>query len=118
MAMDRTWAGFAKPKRSPKPKLSKGATMITLDCSDFLDNAAGALPDEELEARQAVDETLRKRYLDRLFELGPRTVLSYDLPGLRRIAAVYGRKLSLYPKYWAMSWCAWTSSRRTSGSPM
>lgn len=70
--------------------LSRGCTMITLDCSDFLDNAAGALPDEELEARQAVDETLRKRYLDRLFELGPRTVLSYDLPGLRRIAAVYG----------------------------
>lgn len=69
--------------------LARGCTMITLDCSDFLDNAAGELPDGELAARCAVSEERKARYLGHLFEIGPRTALSFNPADLRRITAVY-----------------------------
>ena len=70
-----------------------GCTMITLDCSDYIDNDAALLPDGELEKRGDVSEELRQRYLGRKFEVGPETTLTYDLAALRRIEAVYGRTI-------------------------
>lgn len=71
-----------------------GCTMITLDCSDYIDNEAALLPDEKLEAICTVDEKLAGRYLNRLFEIGPNTALTYDLASLRRIIAVYEKSVN------------------------
>lgn len=70
-----------------------GCTMITLDCSEFIDNDAALSPDEELEEKCVVDEKLKTRYLGRLFDIGPETALSYNLSTLRRIIAVYGKSI-------------------------
>lgn len=73
--------------------LACGCTMITLDCSEFIDNEAAVLPDGELEKLPMPEEKLRARYLDRQIELGPELTLRCTLPELRRMLAVYGKSI-------------------------
>lgn len=47
--------------------IAHGYTMITLDCSDHIDNEAAILTDEEISARCEVDPELRERYLTHSF---------------------------------------------------
>lgn len=81
-----------------RSSLACGCTMITLDCSDYIDNEAALLPDETLENRYTVDEKLKKRYLNRLFEVSPETTLTYEPADLRRITAVYGNIIDFISK--------------------
>ena len=66
-----------------------GCTMITLDCSNYIDNESALLPEAEMKVKYPDDSKLAGRYLGRAFEIGPDTTLTYDLEELRRIAAVY-----------------------------
>lgn len=70
-----------------------GYTMITLDCSDYIDNQAAILPDADIETQYVAKRKLEDRYLNRPFEIGPNTTLFYDLASLRRIITVYEKAI-------------------------
>lgn len=78
--------------------IAHGYTMITLDCSDHIDNEAAILTDEEISARCEVDPELRERYLTHSFAVSAHTILKYDLCTLRRIVAVYGNAIEFINK--------------------
>lgn len=70
-----------------------GCSIITLDCSDHIDNQAALLSDEELQRLYPTDKALESRYLNHLFEVGPNTQLTFDMLHLKRIAAVYHKAI-------------------------
>lgn len=69
--------------------VSCGYTMITLDCSDHINNDAATQTDAALADSHALAEAMKQRYLNRRFEIGPGVTLTYDEPSLRRICAIY-----------------------------
>lgn len=70
-----------------------GCTMITLDCSNYIDNNAALLSDSEIYCQYVANEALEQRYLKHPFELGPDVTLTYDEASLRRLIAVYGKAI-------------------------
>lgn len=70
-----------------------GCTMITLDCSNYIDNKATSLSDADLASHYSANNLLETRYLNRPFEIGPNAVLVYQPASLRRIAAVYEKAI-------------------------
>lgn len=70
-----------------------GCTMITLDCTNYIDNDAALLSDSEIESQYLIGEAMEQRYLSHPFELRSDMTLTYDAVSLRRIIAVYGKAI-------------------------
>ncbi len=83
--------------------LDLGFTMITLDCSDFIDNDAAALTDAEVEKAYEKNEELEGIYLGGSFDVGEGVSLSFSPEELRRIVLVYGKAIdfavSIYEEF-------------------
>ena len=88
--------------------VDSGFTMITLDCSDYIDNQAAVLSDEDIEARYIGKEKLEKRYLNRAFEIGPDVTLLYDVSSLRKIIMVYERAIDFISSVYFKCICSHT----------
>ncbi|MFO7637030.1 MAG: tagaturonate epimerase family protein [Clostridia bacterium] len=83
-----------KSREEIRMALDAGFTMITLDCSEHIDNTALALPPEK--AKQAylrLDPEERRRlehsYLGRIFRVSEQTEISYDPATFHRLAVTY-----------------------------
>ncbi len=83
--------------------LDLGFTMITLDCSDFIDNNAAALSDEDVEKAYVKNEELENIYLGKSFDVGEGISVSFSPEELRRIILVYGKAIdfaaSIYEEF-------------------
>ncbi len=73
--------------------LDLGFTMITLDCSDFIDNAAAGMTDAEVLAAYTPNADLENTYLGKSFDIGEGITLSFTAEALRRIVLVYGKAM-------------------------
>lgn len=81
-----------------KMALDIGMTMITLDCSDYIDNTIEGLEFHELSARyQKLPEKPRlemeSRYLGREFEISPDLCLSFSISDLMGLILIYHRAI-------------------------
>ena len=83
--------------------LDLGFTMITLDCSDFIDNNAAALSDAEVEKAYVKNEELENIYLGKSFDVGEGISVAFSAEELRRIVLVYGKAIdfavSIYEEF-------------------
>ena len=74
--------------------LDCGFTMITLDCSDFLDSSANHLKEEELAERYSmIDKSVRNeledRYLNKTFLVGEDLDITFEELDFMRIVLIY-----------------------------
>jgi len=77
-----------------KMALDCGFTMITLDCSEYIDNTAASMPQEEVERKyaalpQAERERLESTYLEKEFVLNDSSKIIFSREDLKRIVLVY-----------------------------
>ena len=77
-----------------KMALDCGFTMITLDCSDFLDSSANHLKEEELAERYSmIDKSVRNeledRYLNKTFLVGEDLDITFEELDFMRIVLIY-----------------------------
>ena len=83
--------------------LDLGFTMITLDCSDHIDNDAASLSDAEVEARYEKNAEIEGIYLGKSFDVGEGISISFTAEELRRIVLVYGKAIdfavSIYEEF-------------------
>ncbi|CAM3442970.1 tagaturonate epimerase family protein [Marinicrinis lubricantis] len=75
--------------------LDLGLTMITLDCSDFIDNSIESLSDAEVEAKYAAEDEgiraeLEKLYLDQTFQVEGQSI-HFSRSDLMRNLLIYGK---------------------------
>lgn len=77
-----------------KMALDCGYTMITLDCSEQIDNSIPQLSQERIESLYSavpIEERrrLESKYLSRRFEIGDGTFIEFDANGLKEITLIY-----------------------------
>lgn len=77
-----------------KMALDCGFTMITLDCSEHIDNKAAGLPEDEADAKYAAlgrkaVEKLEAKYAGKEFKLRDGTVIRFSHKDFRKIVLVY-----------------------------
>jgi len=65
--------------------LDLGFTMITLDCSDHIDNDAASLSDAEVEAKYEKNAEIEDIYLGKTFDVGEGITVSFTAEELRRM---------------------------------
>lgn len=73
--------------------LGLGFTMITLDCSDYINNQAADLSDEEALAKAGDNDELEARYLNRTFQVEG-IQLAFTKGELARIRLIYDRAIA------------------------
>ncbi len=83
--------------------LDLGYTMITLDCSDHIDNAAASYSDAEVAAAYVKNEEIEGEYLGKTFDIGEGISLTFTEEELRRIVLIYGKAIdfavSIYEEF-------------------
>lgn len=72
--------------------LRLGFTMITLDCSDHIDNGVMAQSDQAIDQKIYLTEDVAKRYLHQVFKIEDVT-FAYDVISLKRILLIYGKAI-------------------------
>ncbi len=77
--------------------IESGYTMITLDCSEYIDNTIDGMDDAALEAAYHADSTLEALYLDKNFEVEGET-LRLDRTAFLRAVLIYGKALDFAQK--------------------
>ena len=82
-----------KTKQDVAYALGLGFTMITLDCSEHIDNGAASLSDEEALALAGEDAALEERYLNRTFTVEGNELI-FTKGELARIRLIYGRAIT------------------------
>ncbi|WP_422443690.1 tagaturonate epimerase family protein [Thermoanaerobacterium sp. DL9XJH110] len=87
-----------KTEEEVRKALDLGFSMITLDCSEKIDNAVSALTQEEVDEKynslpQEYRQQMEKTYLDREFEAGD-VRISFNRQTLQRLVLIYGGALS------------------------
>ena len=103
---DRPWGAdgdHLKTDEEVEYALSKGYTMLTLDCSEHIANGIDQMTDEEVSAKCTLDEDIKERYLDQTFDIGNGVCISFDESSLKRAVLIYGDAIEhasrIYHKY-------------------
>ena len=73
--------------------LSSGFTMITLDCSEQIDNSIEGLSKAEVDAKYVKNEELENLYLNKSFDIGEGITISFDEELFRRTVLTYCKAL-------------------------
>ncbi len=86
--------------------LSEGYTMITLDCSEHIDNAAATMTDAEVDTTVKLPLELVDLYLGKSFDVEGMHI-RFDIPALKRAFLIYGAAIEfaakMYETYFAGS---------------
>lgn len=91
-----------------KMALDLGFSMITLDCSEHIDDAVSSLSEEQIEAKYLeIDEAIRSQfestYLNKRFSLAGGSTIAFNEAGFRQMILVYYQALNfaekIYTKY-------------------
>ncbi|MCQ2398263.1 MAG: tagaturonate epimerase family protein [Sphaerochaetaceae bacterium] len=85
-----------KTAREVSYALKSGATMITLDCSEQIDNSIDALSKEEVDARyeSVRDRVLERYYMNRSFDIGEGISISFDEELFKRTVLIYSKAVA------------------------
>lgn len=82
--------------------LECGCTMITLDCSEHIHDAAAAMADEEVMREYRADPELEARYINKSFAIGNHTV-TFTPQAFRRMCLIYNEAIdfavSIYERF-------------------
>jgi len=78
--------------------LECGFTMITLDCSEYIDNKAAELHDSEIDRLYKLlpenrRERFEEKYLRKEFNLNDGTKISFSTENLKRVALIYSKAI-------------------------
>ncbi len=78
--------------------IDKGFTMITLDCSEHIDNKVVSLSESEVEQKYAEipekdRKALEEKYLGREFHVGDGFTIKFDAPEFKRTVLVYWKAI-------------------------
>ena len=73
--------------------LSSGCTMITLDCSEQIDNTIEHLSKEEVYAKYVANKELEDLYLNKSFDVGEGVVISFDEELYKRTVLIYSEAI-------------------------
>ena len=87
----KNWGADGDHLKTPqdiKYALSLGFTMITLDCSEHIKN------DVTVENAAAAPAALQEKYLNKNFDIGENTVLTFTEDDLKVNAAIYGEAIN------------------------
>lgn len=82
-----------KTAEEVKYALGCGYTMITLDCSEQIDNTVNAMTDAEVDAKYIPDAALEARYLKQDIDVGEGVSIKFDTQMFRRTALIYGKAI-------------------------
>lgn len=74
--------------------LNSGYTMITMDCSEHIDNSIEGLSKEEVYKKYVPNAELEKLYLNKSFDLGEGVVISFDEELFKRTVLIYADAVS------------------------
>lgn len=89
-----------KTAEEVKGALECGYTMITLDCSEHIDNKVDQMSDEEVD--KAYDnfkqESVESKYLGKEFNLGNDITVSFDSDDFKRIVLTYSKAIDFASK--------------------
>ena len=69
--------------------LDSGCTMITLDCSEQIDNTIEGLSKAEVDAKYVRNKELEERYLNKSFDIGEGVTISFDDDMFKRSVLIY-----------------------------
>ena len=69
--------------------LESGCTMITLDCSEQIDNSIDHLSKEEVNAKYVQNKELEDIYLNKSFDVGEGVTISFDEELYKRTVLIY-----------------------------
>lgn len=73
--------------------LSSGFTMITLDCSEQIDNSIDSLSFEQVKAAYKQNKEFEDLYLNKTFDLGEGVSVSFDEELFKRTVLIYSKAL-------------------------
>lgn len=73
--------------------LSCGCTMITLDCSEQIDNTIPGLSSKEVDEMYVPDNELEAIYLGKSFNIGEGASIHFDEDLFKRTVLIYGRAI-------------------------
>lgn len=76
-----------------KTALGCGYTMITLDCSQQINDSAAAIPDDEVRSKYSPHPELEELYMNRRFRIGPDVVIDFDEDLFKRTVLIYGKAI-------------------------
>lgn len=83
--------------------LSRGYTMLTLDCSEHINGSVDAMSDAEVDAACTLPEEIRDLYLDKTFDIGEGISIHFDENTLKRAYMIYHSAVDhavfIYHKY-------------------
>lgn len=83
--------------------LSRGYTMLTLDCSEHINGKVDSMSDEEVNAACTLDDEIRDLYLNKTFDIGEGITIHFDEITLKRAVMIYGgaidHAVNIYHKY-------------------
>lgn len=83
-----------KTEDEVKYALSNGYTMITLDCSEHIDNSIENLSYEKVCQLYKVDKTLEDLYLNKTFDIGEGVKIIFDVELYKRTVLIYSKALN------------------------
>ena len=69
--------------------LESGCTIITLDCSEQIDNSIEGMTDEQVNAKYVPNKELEDRYLNKSFDIGEGVTISFDEQMYKRSVLIY-----------------------------
>lgn len=69
--------------------LRSGCTMITLDCSEQIDNTVEGMTEEQVNAKYVQNKELEDIYLNKSFDIGEGVTISFDQDMFRRSVLIY-----------------------------
>lgn len=69
--------------------LRSGCTMITLDCSEQIDNTIEGMTEEQVNAKYVQNKELEDIYLNKSFDIGEGVTISFDQDMFRRSVLIY-----------------------------
>lgn len=69
--------------------LRSGCTMITLDCSEQIDNTIEGMTEEQVNAKYVQSKELEDIYLNKSFDIGEGVTISFDQDMFRRSVLIY-----------------------------
>ena len=73
--------------------LESGCTMITLDCSEHIDNTIEHLSKDEVFAKYVPNKELEDIYMNKSFDVGEGVVISFDEELFKRTVLIYSKAI-------------------------
>jgi tagaturonate epimerase len=90
-----------KTAEEVKYALASGYTMITLDCSEHINNDVAGMSDEQVSAACCLPDKIYNRYIGKKFEISPCTSISIDEMTLKKAFMIYGDAIEFAEKIFA-----------------